>query len=385
MKNIVYICNYMMDDIIKVRKNKKIYSQAANNKINGIVSCLEKNNCKVDIVSNGLVNNKTFKYYDSFKSNVNNKVIYAGIIDIPIINIVSSIISILNIISLLNKKQKIDYIIFYNYRPETALSAYILKKLYKIPIVVDYEDGYFNLNEISCFKKKIINYIEKLVSNNIDGAILVTSMLKDRVNCKSYVLRGLTNEYIFKKSNKKEANKVPTIMYSGGLERVRGIEVLLKSLEYTDSKFQLIISGKGEYEDKIRKCNDKRLKFLGYIDYEIVVKEMINSDILINCQLENDSFGNASFPSKLFEYASTNNLIISSEVSDVKEFMGNTIDLYDSDNPVDLAKTIDKLLAKLEDINFIKEKKQKVYDFAIKNTPRYIGEELVNNIFKDKI
>lgn len=381
MKNVVYICNYMLEDVINRRSNSRVYSQAANNKISGIVKCLEQNNCKVKIISNGLVNNRTLKYYKKFISSKDKKVTYAGIIDFPILSTISSIVSIVNHIRVSKKNENIDYIIFYNYKPETAIAAWLCKVFYKIPIVLDYEDGYFAINEISNIKRHIINLIEKKVSKNIDGAILVTSILKDRVSCNYVVVRGLTNEKILTSKKSENKNKIPIVMYSGGLEKIRGIEVLLESLNFTRSKFKLLISGKGDCEELVKQYSDERIQFLGYINYEDVIDYMINSDMLINCQLSNNQFGEASFPSKIFEYASTTNIIISSDVSDIDEFIGQVIHLYRDDNPEELAKKIDEIISNLDDPIFRYQEKEKMHSFATNNTPENIGKLIIDKLF----
>ncbi|MDV5105571.1 hypothetical protein R2R32_02725 [Clostridium perfringens] len=64
------------------------------------------------------------------------------------------------------------------------------------------------------------------------------------------IVRGIIDERFLENclKNKKDnyKNKKIKIMYSGGLDKERGIEVLLESLNYINYDFELIISGKGE-------------------------------------------------------------------------------------------------------------------------------------------
>ena len=338
MKNILYINNYMSESIIKKRNNKNIFSQPGNNKVKGIVSSLLTTNSKITIISSGLVNNKTFKKYKKEYDKLDGcDVIYTSIIDIPFINILSSIRYIYKEIKRLHKIEKIDNIIFYNYKPEVAYAAYLAKKRLHIPITIEYEDGYSDVKEISKLKSLIFTHTEKKVSKYVDSAILVNSKLKEKYDVPSVLVRGVVNKDFYNdcKKYKKKKNKVFTVLYSGGLDKSRGINVLIESLKLIDIDFKLIITGKGKISS-----NDERIDFKGFVSYEAMKAMMMQSDLLVQCQLVNDTFSTSSFPSKLFEYIATDNYILSSKVSDVEDFAGNSILYYDNDDPADLAKKI---------------------------------------------
>lgn len=377
MKKILYLNNYMLEDIIKIRNNKNIFSQPANNKINSIRKSLEVNGVEVNILSSGLTNNKSGKFYKGYKSKLDNKIMYCAIIDFPIINTLSSIIFMYLEILKIYKKTKIDNIIFYNYKPEVAWAAWLAKKLLHIPITVEYEDGYISVETIGTIKKMLFNYTENIVNKSIDSAILVTSMLKNKINVKYTVVRGILDEEFYEecKINKNKNSKI-TIMYSGGLDKERGIKIFLKSLDYIKDDCKIIISGKGPLEYKVKEKNDDRIEFLGFVDYQIVKQNLMEADILINCQLENHDFGKMSFPSKLFEYISTGNRIVSSEVSDVKVFGEDCFYFYENDNPEKLAKAIKDAI---HDINLGKNKyKKNIKRLCENNTYKNIGKEILD-------
>lgn len=379
MKHIVYLNNYMLEDIIKLRNNKEVFSQAANNKILGIKKSLEENGCDVKILSTGLVNNNSFKFYKKYNSKIDSKVTYCSIIDIKLLNTIWSIFSTYFEINKINKIQKIDNIIFYNYKPEVAWSAWLANKILKIPLTVEYEDGYYSTEGISPFKQKLFTVTESIVSKNIHSAILVTSKLKQRVNVKNVVVRGIVDEkfmdYCRYKNIKEENNRIK-VLYSGGIDKERGIEVLLKSLDYIDEDFELIITGRGPLENKVLKKNDKRISFLGFIEYKKVKENIKNADILINCQLENHNFGNVSFPSKIFEYMATRNLVISSCVSDIKEFGKECFLFYENDNPVQLAKCIEEAIENIRNKN--DDKITNMMDLSKNNICKVIGKDIIN-------
>nr|WP_246628271.1 glycosyltransferase [Paenibacillus oenotherae] len=344
----MFLCNYMLEDVMTERHNRNTFAQSANNKINQIVSALTSNDHQVTLLSSGLVNNRSGRFYKRFKSRECGHLHYASIIDLPILNTVSSLLSMVALVASIRKTMKVDYIIFWNYKPEVAVAAYLCKKLFGIKIIVDYEDGYFSLNQLG-FKSKIFNLAEKLVSRHVDGAILISKSLISRIHNKPYmILNGLTNKKVMDYSYHGVKSEKITLMYAGGLDYERGIDVLLEALKYTKQEFTLYITGQGPLADTLSGDCDPRVEYLGYLEYEETIRRMHEADILINPQRETIAFANASFPSKIFDYLATGNLIISSNVADMKAFAKQAFYIYENDNPQQLSACIDQSIRDIQ-------------------------------------
>lgn len=381
MKNIIYLNNYMSKELVEIRRNGKIYSQAGNNKVMGIRQSLIENGCNVTILSSGLVNNRTGKLIKRYVDMNEKDIIYCPIIDFPLINTLSSIIFIYREILSISRNVDIDNIIFYNYKPEVAWAALLAKVILKIPIIIEFEDGYRNVPDISRIKRYILNYTEKIIKPKVDGAILVTSKIeKDYRDIPSVIVRGVSNESLLKSQKSKKGNDTIKIMYSGGIDEERGIKVLLESLKYTQNEFELIISGRGTLEGLVKCNDDKRINYVGFIEYSDMIDYMLNSDILLNVQLSNHSFGDVSFPSKIFEYISTGNLIVSSDVSDIREFCQGAFYIYSNDCPISLAKKIDEAIKDIKNDNIFHN--NKIKELCIDNLPKNIGKKILDKVMK---
>lgn len=359
----------MTETVIKNRKNQNIYSQPANNKIAGITEALTANNCEVKILSSGLVNGNSGKLYKKLTERaLNVDVLYCPIIDFPLISTISSILFTYRQIRKENADRKVDNIIFYNYKPEVAWAAWLAKKKLGIPITVEYEDGYAHVSGIHGLKAWIFNFTEAKVKKCVDSAILVNSHLKKHYSVPSITVRGIINKEFLQKCQvyKKEKNKKFTILYAGGLDKERGISVFLESLKYNDLDCQVIISGKGDIQ-----CDDSRVDFKGFIPYEDVQKLLMQSDLLVQCQLSKNSFANVSFPSKLFEYIATGNMIVSSDIDEVKRFAGDAFIYYENDDPKKLAEAIKKVYSKKDQL------KSKIDKLCKENMPKAVGEGIL--------
>lgn len=370
MRRILYLNNFMTEKVVKCRKNHTIFSQPANNKVSGITEALTANDCEVKILSSGLVNGKSGKFYKKLEDRaLNVDIIYCSIIDFPLINTISSVFFMYNQIKKENATRKVDNIIFYNYKPEVAWAAWLAKKRLHIPITVEYEDGYSHVGEIHGLKAWIFNFTEEKVKKSVDSAILVNSHLKKYYSVPSVVVRGIVNNEFFRKCKeyKKEKNEKPTILYSGGLDEERGIGVFLESLKYNDMDCCVIVSGKGNIES-----DDPRVDFKGFIPYEEVQKLMMQSDVLVQCQLSKNTFAKASFPSKLFEYIATGNMIVSSDIDEVKSFAGEAFAYYEDDDPEKLAEAIKSLYSEKGKM------KNKIDALCEYNLPNKVGKLILS-------
>lgn len=369
MRRILYLNNYMTETVIKKRNNRNVFSQPANNKIAGITEALISNDCEIKILSSGLVNGKSGKLYKKIEEKaLNTEVLYCPIIDFPLINTISSILSTYRQIKRENAERKVDNIIFYNYKPEVAWAAWLAKKRLGIPITIEYEDGYAHVSGIHGLKAWIFNFTEAKIRKCVDSAILVNSHLKKCYSVPTVTVRGIINKEFFTKCQtyKKENNGKFTILYAGGLDKERGVDVFLESLKYNDLDCQVVISGKGNIQ-----YNDQRVNFKGFISYEEVQELLMQSDLLVQCQLSQNTFASASFPSKLFEYIATGNAIVSSDIDEVKKFAGDAFVYYEDDDPKKLAEAI-KLV-----YNGKEQLKDKIDSLCEENMPEAIGKAIL--------
>ena len=377
MKNILYLTNYLGKDIIEVRNNKAVLSQAANNKVLGMTKALNSAGCNVIILSSGLVNNKTAKYYKKIEKTVDGiKIIYASIWDIPFLNIISSANNMYKTIRSISNEMSIDGILFYNFKPEVALAAFRAKRKLKIPIYVEYEDGYSDLPK--SLKTFLLRATERIIKPYVDKAVVVNHISQKEFNVPCVTVRGVVDEMFWEKCKryeKKRNNKV-RILYSGGLDEKRGIKVFLDSLEYLDIECEVWVTGSGKID-----VHDDRVKFWGFLEYSKVHELMIQADILVQCQLTSSLFANQSFPSKIFEYIPTGNVIVSSDLEDVRAFAGDAFIFYENDDSKLLAKAIKKAAMIIGD----KTNKEKLEKLTYDNLPKSVGKRLITLFEGEKV
>lgn len=330
MKNLLYITQLITPSCLVKRKNQKNFSQSAINKSLGIAELSKNAGYNVFFLSPSLINEKTGKIHFSFQEIYLNKIItHALVIDIPILNIFSSII--FNCFWLIKNRKTFGAVIFYNYRPETALPAFFSFLFLKKPIYLDYEDGYFALN-INFFLKKCIRLLEWFGNFFISGAIVVNAGLEKRLKTKNVqVIPGVIDTEIYNKfaklPPKKNGKKI--IMYSGSLDSIRGVDLFLELAESLIKQhagdYQFWISGKGELEKKILNYAHSypdKIIFYGFTSREKLLKLYEEVDAFVSLQKPEHIFSAFSYPSKVYEYLSTGKTVIGYDFSYGKTDLG---------------------------------------------------------------
>ena len=398
-KNILYVTNYYLEDVIAQRNSQPYISQAGQNKGKYIIDMLEHGGNQVTVWSNAWTSSRSFRFYKGFRSEINENIYYSDIVGIPGLNALTCFSSSKRFLKRYVKEHKIDVLIFYNMRLENSKLALYAKKHFGIPIVLQYEDGLTTDAHITGMKRRIYQNMEDKVLKELDGAFLVNS--KIQVPCPAVVIRGAIREpekaacenVANIKASEVETAKdrvyegttdnVPKILFASTLDRQRGIEVVMEALKYTEADFKLQITGRGDKETLAKDGTDKRVEFLGYLDYETYQQKLRESDICLNAQLAHHEFGNFSFPSKIFEYLSAGKLVISSDVADAEEALGEALLIYHNDDPKELAKKIEQAIAIWQDKNKWQHYQMKISDVIQENSIGRVAEKV--NKLLDKV
>jgi glycosyltransferase involved in cell wall biosynthesis len=134
------------------------------------------------------------------------------------------------------------------------------------------------------------------------------------------------------KMNQKEI----TLVYSGLLNEVTGVMEFLKAMEqvmkskelddsrgeYATSKVRCIITGKGDMDADIAKMAEKYawLDFEGHLSYDQYIEVIKHADVLVNPRDMRLPENHNNFPSKIIDYLTTGNMILSTRFAGYERF-----------------------------------------------------------------
>lgn len=147
-------------------------------------------------------------------------------------------------------------------------------------------------------------------------------------------------------------------VYSGLLNHVAGIPMLLEAMKHTKADFDLWITGRGEDEDLVRKAEqlDSRIHYLGLLKEDEYLEVLKKADILLNPRNMNLLENQDNFPSKIMDYLATGNSILSTRFAGFEKFEDYII--FSDNNAEDYASSLEELLASLQEKRTDKAKRR---------------------------
>lgn len=142
------------------------------------------------------------------------------------------------------------------------------------------------------------------------------------------------------------------IIYAGlNFFKIKGIDCLIKSLYFLDSRFSIKLIGGSEKHRKTFKFQFKelidsgRLQIVPPMEHEKIEELLYNSDFGV-IPLPKGNFSSYTSPLKMFEYMAIGLPIVASNVPAIQEVLSSGVNaiFFEPDNPEDLAKKIQYLL-----------------------------------------
>jgi glycosyltransferase involved in cell wall biosynthesis len=321
-REVVYITQMVSAACLDQRRNHRHLSEAANHKSAGMAALMDRSGYHVTLLSPSLVNDRSARFFGGFEETFEKwRLIHAGVWDIPAIHILTSVFFLC--LWLFRNRSTYQKILFYNFRPETAIPAYFARIFLRKRIYVEYEDGYFAL-KIRTSLRWTINILERLGNVLISGATVVTLELKSRLKTSNVQwIPGFFNEKIrnavftSSPSGRRPGEDPVIFMYSGTLDEIRGVDLFLglaeKIIGEDIGRCKFWITGKGPLEPLAKKYAERfpdEIEFFGFVTREKLHSLYQRTDVFVSLQKPQDEFSKASFPSKLYEFASTGKLVI---------------------------------------------------------------------------
>lgn len=145
---------------------------------------------------------------------------------------------------------------------------------------------------------------------------------------------------------KKKFNRSKTVVYAGKLHKEFGLDVLLDSLKFVKSKFELQLYGEGNFTDCIKQaCKiDERIKYMGLVSNNEMKIIEANAFVVVNPRQSSGEFTKYSFPSKTAEYLSSGTPLIMFKLPGVPDNYFDYVIRPKEETALSLGETIDYVL-----------------------------------------
>lgn len=242
-----------------------------------------------------------------------------------------------------------------------ALPTIIVGKIFKIPVVYEFRSLWMfdknNDNKKSLISNFWLN-VETFLLKKSDYVIFLNENLKryftkhSRLLGNSIVINNAINTtYInqLKGKNKFERQSRDLVFgYIGTITAYEGIDFMIESFQELNREgesFKLIIYGKGDEEEKIKKLinqykGENNIEFRGSIPPENVVEAYAEIDVIVNPRIENE-VTNSVTPLKPLEAMAYEKLFVGSDVGGILEIVNkDTGIVFKAGDKIDFKKNI---------------------------------------------
>ncbi len=258
-------------------------------------------------------------------------------------------------------KQKAD--IYHFHDPELLPLGMLLKLIKGKKVIYDVHEDYSKQMLSKLYLRKslgkrvglLVKIIEYFSSKTFDAIITATDDIlknfshhKRALSVRNFPIVSNFSTEGEKKNNEKE---LFSLIYIGGLERIRGLTQMIKALEHLDSDAQLKLTLYGvfyplDYEHKLRSLKGfTKVEYLGWAKADKIPNLLKKHDVGIVCFLPEPNHLNA-MPNKIFEYMAAGLPIIASNFLLWKEIVeGNRCGIcVDPLDPEKIAEAIKYLM-----------------------------------------
>lgn len=242
-----------------------------------------------------------------------------------------------------------DWLMLDNYEFIYVLAAWLVRLLRGTPVFLDYEDG---KHLVPSRYWTLLNALaERLGRPLVRAALLAHPSLGERLP-KSVPTLLVPGFVVLPEAARPELPPAAAvqILYSGTLDRVRGVDLLLAAIPLLPEQgWHLHLTGRGELEAEAARLAAEpgqvgRVTFHGTLADADFARLMARCHVGLNCQRSSDPLSAATFPSKVFSYLSAGLAVVSSRASQVPAICGDACRYYDEESPFSLAEAITRIV-----------------------------------------
>lgn len=271
---------------------------------------------------------------------------------------------------LLSKK---DYDAIHIHDLPLAKVGYSLSKKFNIKFVLDLHENWPVLLDLSPHTKSFLGRIlssnkqwlkyENKYASLADGLVVVAEEMKRRllrkgvVNSNITVVPNTTDVDVFDEFiDLIPDNNFFTLYYSGGINKHRGLEIVIEGLSELDlpENFRFWVVGGGRNEPHIKKMVanlglSNHVHFFGWKSQKEVFQLLLQSDVAVIPHLKTEHSDNTS-PNKIFHYMLAKKPILASNCNYIQNIIDNEHCglIYENNSPQDFIKKLNIMIDKPE-------------------------------------
>jgi glycosyltransferase involved in cell wall biosynthesis len=253
-----------------------------------------------------------------------------------------------------------DAVLLYNLAETQLEAALFASRFFRIPLVVEYEDdatiSISGPNRMHRWKgRRALGRVNRMIK----GAVVVCPELAQQLKTDNVLaLPGIVEvEIRFDKAplrSRNERNRRPVFLYSGGLNWLKGPDLLISALQYLRSPVELHIFGDGplraQLENEIKQIEGHCVRLHGFAERAVLDEALMNADICVNPHRMGRGHSGTLFPFKVLEYLSFGKPVVSSRQLQMPDGVSGAVVTYERDTPEDLGAALSYCIDQLDSL-----------------------------------
>lgn len=352
---IAYISPYQGQTLGERRPILHNLSLAGNLKIELISELLRRGRHEVEVLSQGEVVQRGFRFYpafcepEPFDSQI--PVFYSSALPIRFVNGAWSSRRTLSLFKQRHRASPYDLVVVYNLkRPQVVCASYAVRHL-GLPLVLEYEDDPFvdvSGNAERRLRSAFYQEAARQVMNSASGCVGVSPHLLSQVpaSIPKLLLRGVVGEHILTVSKRPLASRENWVVFSGTHYRSKGLEPLIAAWKMVNLRgWELHIAGRGELTARLEQTaeNNKSIVFHGLLNRQENARLLGVAKIGINPHDVSRTPGNV-FAFKIIEYLAAGAHCITTPMGALEPALETGITYMPDNSPETIATTLKQVI-----------------------------------------
>lgn len=228
----------------------------------------------------------------------------------------------------------------------------------KVAIVTDVPQyitsiGIVSSNKIRMLLQKLYDRFSVKEMENYDGYIFLTEQMNEIINKSRrpfFIIEGSVDSNMQNIDNNLKDKECPmSVVYAGGIHEKFGVGKLARAFANINiNEAVLKIYGTGEDVGIIKEISkyNSRVKYMGVVPVEEIVRQEIRATLLVNPRPGNEEFTKYSFPSKTTEYMVSGTPVLSTRLPGIPNEYTDYLYWFDGETENDMKIKIEYLLKK---------------------------------------
>ena len=218
-----------------------------------------------------------------------------------------------------------------------------------------------------------------------DLFIFLTKFMTEIYNPKKrpyIIMEGSVDHTLAQHNKTQRKDNKQIVMYAGAIEAEYGFSELVQAfMTLSSPNIELHIYGSGKFVNQLQEYQklDSRIKYMGMVSNEQVVKAEQQATLLVNPRLSHHEFAKYSFPSKTSEYMVSGTPLLTTKLPGIPDEYFEHLYVFEEESVKGFAKKMEEILSL--PLKELQQKGGEAQQFVLENKNNIIQTKKIIDFF----